>query len=64
MQVFIDAWLERNNPVLYIRSCENGQALFSFEGDEIGALMDKRDVDLHDLVNSSRPTYRLQDVVF
>jgi len=63
MQVFIDAWLERNDPVLYIRSCESGQALFCFEGDEIQDLMLKRGVDIEDLMGNSKPVYRLQDVV-
>lgn len=62
MQVFIDAWLERHNPILYIRSCENGQALFCLKGEEIDDLINTHDVDREDLMNCSAQSYLLQNI--
>jgi len=63
MQVFIDAWLERNDPVLYIRACENGQVLFCLKGDDIKNLMRSKEIDGEDLLNGAPNIYQLRDVL-
>ena len=63
MQVFIDAWLERVEPVVYIRSCDNGQALFCLKGKEIHQLMNERNLTSEDLTGQTLTKYNLQDIV-
>ena len=62
-QVFIDAWMERQEPVIYIRSCQNGQALFCLKGDEIIALMNKQNRSHADLMLKSPVKYDLKEIV-
>lgn len=63
MQVFIDAWLERREPVLFIRACENGQALFSLKGDEINRLLNRQDLCCDDLRDDRAPRFTLKELV-
>ncbi len=63
MNVYIDAWLERRDPVVYIRSCENGQALFCLKGEEIDDLMNTQDFCRKDLLNDFPTQIQLMNVI-
>jgi len=62
MQVFIDAWLERREPVLFIRACQNGQALFSLKGDEIEHLLNRQNLCCADLRDGHTPSFALKEL--
>lgn len=62
MKVFMDAWLERAEPVLHIRDCANGRVLYSLKGQEIGEWLNQEDLCCDDLYHCRQPSFRLEEL--
>lgn len=62
MKVFMDAWLERAEPVLYIRDSANGRVLYSLKGQEIGDLLSQEGLCCEDLHHCRQASFRLEEL--
>ncbi len=53
--MYIDAWLERREPVLRVLDCETGEELLRWQGAQLHQMLEKGSLSLQDLNDPELP---------